>query len=102
MTAPDRILPATPHKLGSGEWGARVAEPGVDAGDLLRVESKRGAAWEAVVVAVIKRDEDGALVRTARLRPSVDGCYLCRRSATRAVRVNGHCDHCGANPHYKR
>lgn len=55
----DNAKRATPAKLRSGAWGARV-EGEVRVGDRLRIEARSGKAWTARVTEVVARTGDGA------------------------------------------
>ena len=54
---------ATPTKLRSGEWGARV-EGQISVGDTIEIRTRAGKLWSAIVVKVIWHNNEVALVAT--------------------------------------
>lgn len=94
---PSRLIDASPAKLRDGTWGARALTPEVSEGDTLRVMSKSGKTWEAIVDRVLVRFDDGALVRTRKPDGDRDGCAMCNRSDLRPRRVERRCPYCGAS-----
>lgn len=55
---------ATPTKLRSGEWGARV-EGSVRTGDTITIRTKAGKMWDARVERVVWTDGAVSIVATA-------------------------------------
>jgi hypothetical protein len=61
-------LPATPIRLYSGEWGARVAgAPSI--GDIVTITTRGGKSWDARVTAVHHATPDGAVCSAESLEP---------------------------------
>jgi hypothetical protein len=60
------LTPATPAKLRSGEWGARVHGP-AKPGDEIEVRTKSGKSWTAVVDRVVWTDGQVSLCATMSL-----------------------------------
>jgi len=83
---------ATPAKLRSGAWGARVeGAPGV--GDVVTVTTKGGKSWEARVTRVLWAADGVALCATESLDrpvPRRSGGYSSRRYYAR--RPRGRCE----------
>lgn len=95
------IFPARPHKLRSGQWGAVVDGCDVSVGSLLRVESKGGRVWEAIVDRIILADGDRTICKTIKTDgASRDHCYACRPGGMRQTMVDAHCGLCGGRPIY--
>lgn len=57
---------ASPAKLKSGEWGARVYSADVSKGAQITVTAKSGKSWSATVAAVLWQGADVALVATQK------------------------------------
>ena len=68
LDTPGPVLPATPCKLYSGEWGARVQGSPV-VGTVVEIETRRGTSWKARVTAVHHSDATGAVCSTESLDP---------------------------------
>ena len=86
---------ASPTRLKSGEWGARVPASRVEVGDGLTVVTKRGSSWEAVVQEVVWHSSEVALCRTARAHRG--RCTQCGRRAVDAphhAAMGGLCGDC--------
>lgn len=65
---------ATPAKLKSGAWGARVPSTSVEVGESIEIRAKSGKTSTATVSAVVWRGSDVTLVATASLdRPASAG-----------------------------
>ena len=103
------MIPASPAKLRSGAWGARVRDPDVSVGAHIQITTKAGKSWPAEVTAVVARYADAALVATrsldtghtpAKTRASTTGCPRCCRTPTRRAQIWEECDWCGAEPVY--
>lgn len=58
-------LQATPAKLRSGAWGARVTGA-VQRGDRITVVSRAGKMWQSIVVGIVWQGDGVALVATER------------------------------------
>lgn len=76
-------IPATPAKLRSGDWGARVKGTPVSAGDVVLITTKAGKSWSARVIAIVWSDKGVTLCATESLdraparsqpRPQRTGC----------------------------
>lgn len=83
---------ATPCKLKSGDWGARVSGP-VSKGDTITITTKAGKSWTALVAHVVWSKDNTSIVATeSAKRP---------QSATRGHRPQrnrygkGRCRECG-------
>ena len=57
-------MQATPAKLKSGDWGARVRNAQVSPGDIMQITAKSGKTWSATVSRVLWRGDGVALVAT--------------------------------------
>ena len=57
---------ATPAKLRSGEWGARVQSDTVSIGDTIQITTRAGKSWPATVSQVIWRGKGITLVATGK------------------------------------
>ena len=55
---------ATPTKLRSGEWGARV-QGKVSEGDVITITTRSGKSWDATVRKVVWSDGDVSIVATS-------------------------------------
>ena len=64
-TAEPELPRARPEKLAPGEWGARVTATTLKVGDRIRVTTRTGKTWTAVVVEVLEVAEATSLVRTS-------------------------------------
>lgn len=62
------MLAATPAKLKSGEWGARV-QGQVDVGDSITITTKSGKSWIATVTKVVWSGNGVSLVATESRSP---------------------------------
>jgi len=60
------ILPASPKKLRSGEWGAFVKTSEVGEGDRIQVMTKAGKTWTTRVQKVVWTGYDQAIVATKK------------------------------------
>jgi len=56
-------IAATPAKLKSGEWGARVTSP-VSVGDTVTITTKSGKSWDATVTRVVWKGDGVSLCAT--------------------------------------
>lgn len=79
---------ATPTKLRSGAWGAKVSSPNAKRGDLVLITTKSGKSWEARITHVIWRGNGVAICATESSEP------LAPRGARRS---RGVCRHCGCD-----
>lgn len=74
------VIVATPTKLHSGEWGARV-QGQVAKGDVVTVTTSKGKRWDAVVTHVVWKGDGISIVATEsndrrrRSRGTWTGCY---------------------------
>ena len=59
-------IPATPAKLRSGDWGARVRQP-VEVGDTVTITTKAGKSWTARVTSIVWRGKGVYLCSTESL-----------------------------------
>lgn len=59
-------LTATPTKLRSGDWGAKVATDAVEAGDTIHIVTRGGKEWDAVVAKVVWSGDGIAIVATSK------------------------------------
>ena len=86
-------LTATPTKLRSGNWGARLKTSKVRAGDTVTITTRAGKTWQAKVTKVVWSGNGAAIVATESLdRPR-------HRTATRfgagqAAAVPGYSSYC--------
>jgi len=55
------MIQASPIKLRSGGWGARVGSTNVREGDTLLVTTRAGKSWPAVVTRIVWRGDDVAI-----------------------------------------
>lgn len=55
---------ATPTKLRSGAWGARVESEEVEKGDVVEITTRSGKTWSATVSAVVWSGNGVAIVAT--------------------------------------
>lgn len=76
---------ASPAKLKSGEWGARVYSAHVSKGAQIQITAKSGKSWSATVSHVIWRGDGVALVATE----SKPRYYRRRQSGDRSFVVDG-------------
>jgi len=98
---------ASPTKLRDGSWGA-VAKGAAAKGDTIRIETRAGKSWTAVVSAVvwtgpgrtggivtIVRTAESAARSAPRRSYSADYCgYPCPVSGRRCCAANGPCHDC--------
>ena len=80
---------ATPAKLRSGEWGARVQSDTVSVGDTIQITTRAGKSWPATVSQVIWRGKGITLVATGKAarkpaKPRPMTARQKREAATRA------------------
>lgn len=66
-------LPATPTKLRSGAWGARVSGD-ASVGDIVEITTRAGKRWTATVTAVEVSLRTAAGEEGWRVREAVDDC----------------------------
>ena len=84
------MINATPTKLRSGDWGAKV-QGSVQHGDALRITTKAGKSWTATVAKVIWSGDGVAIVATAK-----NGYTPAVRDSRGYVTDRGHYDgYCG-------
>lgn len=77
-------LSATPAKLKSGAWGARVASTAVSVGDEVTIVAQSGKSWTATVSQIVWKGPDVTLVATGQV-PQGGTCDNCQRPAIRLV-----------------
>ena len=58
---------ATPAKLRSGEWGARVSETDVKVGDIVTITTRAGKTWDAQVADIVWSNDEVTLVATEKV-----------------------------------
>ena len=73
-------IQASPTKLRSGEWGAKVQTANVSEGDSIQITTRAGKSWTASVAKVVWRGEGVAIVAT-RSKPKT--CTVNGRSYRR-------------------
>lgn len=91
---------ATPAKLKTGDWGARVNFP-VKPGDALTVQASTGKTWPATVERVMWTDGKVSLCATVRngyhVSSEIGRCKECGkviRDADHHRAMGGLCGHC--------
>src|SRR3954465_11943238 len=93
-------IPATPAKLNSGAWGARVAGHQVAVGDEVSIAAQSGKAWTATVSRIVWKGPDVTLVATgevANSHPLSGRCKGCGRGIKDAPQhraMGGYCGEC--------
>jgi len=105
---------ATPAKLRSGAWGARV-QGTVAEGDVVTITTRAGKSWQARVTRVVWTGEGVAICATESIdrpsRPSSpssprthghsSGCSrCCYIPGRRTAQIWEDCEYCGAEPVY--
>lgn len=87
------MINATPAKLRSGAWGARVPSTSVRSGDQVQITSKAGKSWPAKVVRVVWSGDGVSLCETA----SLDRAPSTPRGSGQRRRRGGtyECEECG-------
>lgn len=75
-------LTATPIKLKSGDWGARVASANVRAGDIVRIITRAGKSWDAEVVKVVWSGNGASICATRSIGGGSAGYRAPRRTVT--------------------
>jgi hypothetical protein len=101
MTTTTTEIAASPAKLNTGAWGAKV-QGRVEVGQALRITTRAGKSWTATVERVVWTDGKVSLVstRSADRKPtskaSSSGCRHCCRTATRTAQIWEDCDYCGS------
>ena len=95
-----------PTRLASGAWGVKIetapGRPRAMAGDAVRVRTRAGKQWDAVITRIIEEHDGIQIASTAsspRREPQT-GCVACRRTATRHAQIWDECEHCGTEPIY--
>lgn len=96
---------ATPTKLRSGDWGARVTGS-VKIGEVVTIETKSGKRWDARVVRVVWTDGKVSLCATESLEPkpgartwdpdAFNGRGRARGGMRRSCRSDGNCSSIGS------
>jgi hypothetical protein len=98
---------ASPAKLRSGAWGARVKGT-VSEGDTVTITTRAGKSWDARVTKVVWSGDGVSICATESIdRPASrtsyvggNGCHRCRRTATRTAQIWEECEYCGTEPVY--
>lgn len=87
---------ATPAKLQSGAWGARVTG-NANPGDVLTIIAASGKSWEAVVERVVWTNGEVSLCATSSQKRHSGRCKGCGRSIKDAPyhrAMEGYCGEC--------
>lgn len=93
-------IQATPAKLKTGAWGARVAGTPVQVGDHITVTSQAGKTWSATVLQVVWQGSGVTLVATGNVGPAhqatgrCKGCGGAIRDAGHHRAMGGYCGSC--------
>lgn len=96
-------IPASPARLRSGSWGARISAPhhtAVARGDLVTITTRDGKTWDARITEVVHVGADYALVGTASVKPPP------KQQSSRPVRSSSGprnwrpCGYPGCNPRH--
>jgi len=86
---------ATPIKLNNGSWGAKVSGA-VQAGEEIKITTKGGKSWLAVVAKVVWSGENVAIVATQKSGHKSGGYTPAIRNSRGYVSQRGHYeDYCG-------
>lgn len=81
---------ATPTKLRSGDWGAKVAGT-VTEGETVTITTRSGKSWDAKVARVVWTNGEVAIVATQTLdRPARRGVSAASESCGYPCPVDGH------------
>ena len=89
-------IAATPAKLKSGAWGARVAGT-VNPGDVVTITSSSGRSWEAVVDRVLWSNAEISICATSSHARHFGLCRECGRAVKDAPHhraMEGYCGEC--------
>jgi len=84
-------ITATPTKLRTGDWGARVPNEHIEEGDLVVITTKAGKSWTAVVEKVVWKGNGIAICAT---ESRSGGCRY-THAPTRRNYGPGRCQDCG-------
>jgi hypothetical protein len=89
---------ATPAKLSTGAWGARVVGR-ADAGDSVTITSQGGKSWEASIERVVWTNGEVTLCATsssarAATTGRCKGCVRGIKDASHHVAMGGYCGEC--------
>lgn len=88
------IQQATPTKLRSGEWGARV-HGRVRKGDVIRITARSGKTWTATVVKVVWSNREVSICATESSAPRRRGTWTgCACGSVEEFEKNGDCWTC--------
>ena len=108
--SPTTTIPASPARLRSGDWGARIGAPHhttIAKGDLVTITTRGGKTWDARVTDIVTVGADYALVGTESVappphKPTRPAVRARSSSSPRGWRSCGypgcnprHCDECG-------
>jgi len=95
------MIQASPIKLRSGGWGARVGSTNVREGDTLLVTTRAGKSWLAVVTRIVWRGDDVAICETRSLdrpaRRKSSGCTCGAECCLPRCQCDPHCVCRGGN-----
>lgn len=83
---------ASPTKLRSGEWGAKVQTADIHEGQAIEITTKGGKSWTATVTKVVWRGDGVAIVATGqRARPADAYSHQGYRASRRPCKTGGNC-----------
>lgn len=91
---------ASPCKLKSGAWGARVPSTTVRSGDRITIRAASGKTWDATVAAIVWRGSDVTIVSTSTSASTNTSTKRCRgcggaiRHAAHHRAMGGYCGDC--------
>lgn len=95
MTTSTSHLKATPAKLRSGNWGARVQSITADEGAIVSIETKAGKVWLAQITRVVWRGDGVTLCETRGIKTEANATSPTPRtkrgSSARRPRSGGRC-----------
>jgi hypothetical protein len=87
-------IAATPVKLRSGDWGARIPAAVAD-GDIITITTRAGKSWQARVTSVVWHGQGASICTTASLdlpassSRAASGCCVCRAALSAWERQHG-------------
>lgn len=89
---------ATPAKLRSGNWGARVPGRAVE-GQTITIRTQSGKSWDARVTRVVWANDEASIVETLSLddrrhRSRRGRCRICGGDSPQTTIGRGICDDC--------
>ena len=59
------MITASPCKLRTGEWGVRITGDRARVGETIRVETRAGKTWTAIVATIVWEGDDAMIASTA-------------------------------------